>query len=623
MANKLNFSEWSGVTFDISKLNVNDSQRSISKNNTTKLNNNSKGYGLNVTYPYTYLVQTCVQPLIDETITYIVGSDTELDINISGTPVYSFQSLQNPSITVCGFVINEPFSGDPEYVMVNTYVDCDEAYTSNYKVVILENCIMPSAYTPWVVDNRFNVDDILFVDFTTDFYPYSPYRLTFNAPGKIVDIIPWSEFPIGDLSTTLTPVNYITYSSCDEAVEANGVYYITDGCNDLEEVATLIHKVYDTPATILIPTATSPVKVLITYISTLPTYVISGGTTEIFSTIKIADGEDCPLGLSMVSPNGIINSEFYNGGFSGGTNGPLVHTTVEQPEGKILVGGHFDDYDGTTVNNFMRLDSDGYIDETFNPNNNKLLLDNPSEPISIIKQQGYIFTLDHANNVINVSKVVNNKMVSVISNYDTTSLVEGGFPWQIYGDGTNLYVVFDNAGIGVWRFNTSSETLRFITKTEGQFCEQYSQIWGDGDYIYASTASSDGGNQTLKAFQLSGTSLNVVGEWGELNTYNSVYCQNGYIFVGIPFSGLYVVTFDGEVFRDVISIPNTGDIVAVNGDGTNIYVVDYNSDLTSYYLNTSHIPPTPTPTNTTTPTSTPTNTITPTNTTTPTSTPII
>jgi hypothetical protein len=285
----------------------------------------------------------------------------------------------------------------------------------------------------------------------------------------------------------------------------------------------------------------------------------------------------------MISPNGIVNPAFNDGGFTSGNN--FVYVTEEQSKGKSLVGGYFETYDGTTVNNFMRLDSDGNVDETFN-NNDKLLLDNPSEPISIIKQQGYIFTLDHANNVINVSKVVNNKMISVISNYDTTSFVPGGFPWQIYGDGTNLYVVFDNAGIGVWRFNTGFETLQFITKTEGHFCEQYSQIWGDGNYIYASTASGDGGYQTLKAFQLIGNSLNVVGEWGEIYTYNSVYCQDGYIFVGIPFSGLYVVTFDGTNFTEIVNIANTGDIVAVNGDSNGlIYVLDYDGILKQYQLN--------------------------------------
>ena len=360
MANNLNFNEWSGVTFDISKLNVNDSQRSISKNNTTKLNEGKMSLNLSINYTYTYLIQACAQPLSAETITYIVGSDTELVSG--GTITYSFQSLQNPSITVCGFVIDEPFSGNTEYVMVNTYVDCDEAYTSNYKVVILENCVMPSAYTPWVVDNRFNVDDILFVNFTTDFYP-SPYRLTFNAPGKIATIIPWNEFPIGNLSTTLTPVNYITYSSCDDAVEANGIYYITYGCIDPEELATLIHKVYDTPVTVLIPTATNPVKVLYDYIFTLPTEVISGGTPEIYSTIKIADGEDCPLGLSKISPEGILNENFNDGGFGSGNT--FVYTTVEQPDGKLLVGGNFTQYLGDYVGNFMRLNSDGSFDETF------------------------------------------------------------------------------------------------------------------------------------------------------------------------------------------------------------------------------------------------------------------
>jgi len=586
MANKLNFTGWSGKTdflsgstINFTTLNNNNSQRSVSSNNT---NNAPQLYSLNLNYDYTYLIQACAQPLEGETITYIVGSDTEL--NVTGTSVYSFQSIINPSITVCGFILDEPFSGDPEYVLVNTYTDCVAAYTSNYKLAVVVDCLTNEPqdfFTNYIpVDNKYEIGDILYVDFLATTMGTAFVKFA----GTIVDIVDWSQTD-GPYWDTIPAVNYVTYSSCDEAIEANGLIYVAINCITEEASFPLIHKNYFQNTSLLIPTTGNPVNVLVDYLPYGPYGEAISGGSEIYSTVEFTGSENynslCEEGLSKISPEGVLNPFFQNTGFTGS----FVYTTVEQPDGKLLVGGQFDIYDNNIVNNFMRLDSNGNVDETFN-NNDKLLLNNPDAPVSIIKQQGYIFTLDHSSNVINVSKIVNNKMVSVISNYDTTSFVPGGFPWQIYGDGTNLYVVFDNAGIGVWRFNTGFETLEFITKTEGHFCEQYSQIWGDGDYIYASTASSDGGNQTLKAFQLMGTSINVVGEWEEIYSYNSVYCQDGYIFVGVPFSGLYVITFNGTTFTEIISTPNTGDIVAVNGDTQGlIYVLDGSGTLKQYQLN--------------------------------------
>lgn len=46
----------------------------------------------------------------------------------------------------------------------------------------------------------------------------------------------------------------------------------------------------------------------------------------------------------------------------------LVYKIMLQPDGKILVGGAFTNYGGTGRNNLVRLNSDGTIDTTFNPN---------------------------------------------------------------------------------------------------------------------------------------------------------------------------------------------------------------------------------------------------------------
>ncbi|MCX6747831.1 MAG: Ig-like domain-containing protein, partial [Candidatus Nomurabacteria bacterium] len=49
-----------------------------------------------------------------------------------------------------------------------------------------------------------------------------------------------------------------------------------------------------------------------------------------------------------------------------GTNSRIV-STVLQPDGKILIGGYFTSYNGTTRNGVARINSDGSLDATFNP----------------------------------------------------------------------------------------------------------------------------------------------------------------------------------------------------------------------------------------------------------------
>jgi len=307
-------------------------------------------------YPYTYTVEACTQPLIDETVTYVVGSMTPLEFETT----YSFQSLQNPSITVCGFITDTYPSNIIDYVMVNSYVNCEEAYISNYKLAVVVDCLTNEPqdfFTNYIpVDNKYEISDILYVDFLATTMGTAFVKFA----GTIVDIVDWSQTD-GPYWDTIPAVNYVTYSSCNEAVEANGLIYEATSCLTPETTYPLIHTLYSSITTILIPTEDNPVKVLTDYLPYGPYEFISGGTPEIFSTIKIDDGENCPLGLSKIAPEGVLNPFFENTGFAG----DLVYTTVEQPDGKILVGGNFSEYLEVPVGNFMRINPDGTLDETF------------------------------------------------------------------------------------------------------------------------------------------------------------------------------------------------------------------------------------------------------------------
>ena len=45
-----------------------------------------------------------------------------------------------------------------------------------------------------------------------------------------------------------------------------------------------------------------------------------------------------------------------------------IHIYAIQPDGKIIIGGDFTTYNGTSINRIARLNSDGSLDTSFNPN---------------------------------------------------------------------------------------------------------------------------------------------------------------------------------------------------------------------------------------------------------------
>jgi uncharacterized delta-60 repeat protein len=67
--------------------------------------------------------------------------------------------------------------------------------------------------------------------------------------------------------------------------------------------------------------------------------------------------------IARLNSNGSLDTSFDPGT---GAN-EFVQTIVVQPDGKILIGGFFTEYNGTPRNRIARLNSDGTLDMTFNP----------------------------------------------------------------------------------------------------------------------------------------------------------------------------------------------------------------------------------------------------------------
>ena len=87
--------------------------------------------------------------------------------------------------------------------------------------------------------------------------------------------------------------------------------------------------------------------------------IIGGDFTNFNSTSR--------NGISRLNTNGSIDNSFNPG--TGTYSGDIyaIHSISVQNDGKIIIGGNFTSYNGTTVNRIARLNSDGTLDFSFNP----------------------------------------------------------------------------------------------------------------------------------------------------------------------------------------------------------------------------------------------------------------
>lgn len=107
----------------------------------------------------------------------------------------------------------------------------------------------------------------------------------------------------------------------------------------------------------------------------------SGFNDQVFKTAIQSDGKILVIGvfnsfnavlrngITRLNTDGSIDSTFNPGtGFDNQIGfGTQVNSINIQPDGKIIVGGHYTTYNGTPANRIVRLNTDGSIDMTFNP----------------------------------------------------------------------------------------------------------------------------------------------------------------------------------------------------------------------------------------------------------------
>jgi uncharacterized delta-60 repeat protein/uncharacterized repeat protein (TIGR01451 family) len=106
------------------------------------------------------------------------------------------------------------------------------------------------------------------------------------------------------------------------------------------------------------------------------TFLVGAGANSGISTISILSDDKIILGggfftsyngnptnrIARLNSNGSFDNTFNVGTGANST----VSTTVVQSDGKIIIGGDFTSYNGTSINRIARLNSNGSLDNTFN-----------------------------------------------------------------------------------------------------------------------------------------------------------------------------------------------------------------------------------------------------------------
>lgn len=125
---------------------------------------------------------------------------------------------------------------------------------------------------------------------------------------------------------------------------------------------------------------------------------------------QIADNDNKRFALVRFNNDGSPDESFFTGG---GFGRESVNSIQIQPDGKILVGGTFEKYDGVPVNGVIRLNTNGTLDNSFKP-----MLKTEASKI-LLDKQGYVY-------VLGISRL-NNEIVSNIIRYTPTGVYDKTF----------------------------------------------------------------------------------------------------------------------------------------------------------------------------------------------------
>ena len=208
--------------------------------------------------------------------------------------------------------------------------------------------------------------------------------------------------------------------------------------------------------------------------------------------------------VTRIMDTGVLDLSFNPGSGASGA----VSTMVEQPDGRVLIGGRFSHYNGEVRLRIARIHEDGSLDGTFDTG---LALTNENDAVNVIAVQpdGRILV---GGNFLKWSGATHGRIVRLLSDgsIDPTFTTGTGANSSIYGiavqpDGKILIAGFFTAYNGT----TASRIARL--NADGSIDPTFNSGTGFGGSIYIMVLLSDGRILASGAFtSFNGTTINRI-----------------------------------------------------------------------------------------------------------------
>jgi len=174
--------------------------------------------------------------------------------------------------------------------------------------------------------------------------------------------------------------------------------------------------------------------------------VAGGGFSSYNGTIRYS--------VARINTDGTLDLTFNSAG--SGLNGYVNSLAIQPSDGKIVVGGYFTSYNGTSRNRIVRLNTDGTLDLAFNPGSGyndevySVKLNAVEKIVTAGRYTGYNGTTRYGVSILNTDGTLD-------SSFDPNAAMGGSVPCYsvaIQSDGKILASTI-NFGSNIYRFNTN------------------------------------------------------------------------------------------------------------------------------------------------------------------------
>lgn len=225
--------------------------------------------------------------------------------------------------------------------------------------------------------------------------------------------------------------------------------------------------------------------------------------------------------IARVTPDGLLDPSFAIGTM--GTDNTIAALAI-QPDGKIIIGGQFTTYNGTSRNGIARLNIDGSLDLTFNPGtgvpqsgSNLSILAVELQPDGKILIGGYFQSYNGVNRksiarlnsdgsldlTFDVGTGISGNVTSIVVKSDTKILLGGSFSYT--SNGSNI---IRRSLMSINSDGTLDNTIPY-TLSEVQNITD-ADVLADGTILYSRNFSTNGNSHSsLEKYNPNGSGLTI------------------------------------------------------------------------------------------------------------------